>query len=114
MQFGTLADFVLVEDGLYKGDLRRGGGGIPHGSGTLIYFTDDSKGRYNYSGDWRDGSRHGLGATAFRNGDLYRGRYSDGLENGRGKIFYSNGDTFEGAFYISIATKLMRHPVLKI
>ena len=35
--------------------------GDPHGAGTFIYFTDDPKGRYNYTGEWENGQRSGEG-----------------------------------------------------
>ena len=59
---------------------------MPHGSGTLVYFTNDPLGRYNYTGGWRRGQRAGEGATAFRDGRVYTGQYDKDRENGRGRI----------------------------
>ncbi len=60
--------------------------GHPHGHGTLLYFTDDSKGRYNYTGNFVRGQRSGQGTTAFRDNRVYTGSYEKNKENGRGKI----------------------------
>lgn len=104
-QFGTLSDFILVDSGLYRGDVRYLNkinkrcilkwtschvfrSGNPHGEGTITYFTDDPGDRYNYTGEWNRGVRQGFGATAFRDGRLYAGRYADNKENGRGTVRY--------------------------
>ena len=64
---------------------------LPHGDGLLVYFTDDPRGRYNYSGEFEQGeiSPQGGGTTFYRNGDSYEGDYSrqgdaKGLPEGRG------------------------------
>jgi hypothetical protein len=31
---------------------------IPHGRGTIYYFTTDKYNRQNYTGDWLNGTRH--------------------------------------------------------
>ena len=78
--------------------------GSPHGKGLIVYFTDDAKGRYNYSGSWIDAEPHGegkyryretlintyflnqiiSGTTIFRNGNTHVGNYQNGLAQGRG------------------------------
>ena len=63
--------------------LRRG---KPGGDGLILYFTDDSDGRYNFSGPWSQGQRDGRGETHWRNGNKYIGHYSKDKEDGRGKI----------------------------
>ena len=79
--------------------------GRPHGFGRIVYFTDDKLGRYNYTGNWANGLRHGkgiifiyfifilifkfcenIGTTIFRNGDSYTGNYVKGFLTGSGKI----------------------------
>ena len=40
--------------------------GSPHGKGLMVYFTDDAKGRYNYSGSWIDAEPHGEGKYRYR------------------------------------------------
>ena len=81
--------------------------GRPHGLGQIVYFTDDKLGRYNFTGNWVNGLRHGkgiptfdhaylyyyffhefstLGTTIFRNGDIYSGNYLKGFLTGSGKI----------------------------
>ena len=66
---------------------------LPHGDGLLVYFTDDPRGRYNYSGEFEEGeiSPFGGGITFYRNGDSYEGDYSGqgdakGLPEGRGVL----------------------------
>lgn len=93
--FASLSDFNLIEGGLYTGDFKSG---VPHGSGFVVYFTDDVVGRYNYTGSWSKGFRHGQGTTIFRNGDVHSGTYDRDKLQGRGKLEYANGDVFEGFF----------------
>ncbi|XP_059093177.1 uncharacterized protein LOC131888352 [Tigriopus californicus] len=94
-KFGTLADFNLVDNGLYSGDTRRG---LPHGDGLLVFFTTDREKRYNYSGEWFNGRRQGHGVLNFRDGTVYEGHFDKNQPNGRGKISYYNGDEFQGFF----------------
>lgn len=95
LNFGTLADFTLVDNGLYSGTSRRG---RPSGNGFLIYFTGDVLARYNYTGVFANGVPGGQGAMSFRNGDIHRGEYADGKPHGRGSITFRNGDRFSGVF----------------
>lgn len=94
-KFGTLADFNLVDDGLYSGDTRRG---LPHGDGLLVFFTTDREKRYNYSGEWFNGRRQGHGVLSFRDGTVYEGHFDKNQPSGRGRISYANGDEFQGFF----------------
>lgn len=50
----------------------------------------------HYSGDLRDGRRHGQGAMGFSNGDRYEGQWRKGLMEGSGTMKYANGDTYIG------------------
>ena len=88
--------------GLYEGMVtgRRlfGSSQVPHGHGTIHYFTNDKYNRDNYTGSWMDGNRQGNGTTYFRDGSSYSGEYADSLENGVGVITYANGDVLDGNF----------------
>ncbi|XP_040583368.2 uncharacterized protein [Lepeophtheirus salmonis] len=91
-----------LNSGLYEGMVRGrrlfGSSQIPHGIGTINYFTSDIFGRKNYTGNWKDGMRSGFGTTYFRDSSVYKGQYKDGVENGDGTIVYNNGNTLRGEF----------------
>jgi len=100
--------------GLYEGMVtgRRlfGSSQIPHGKGTIHYFTNDKFNRDNYTGQWVKGNREGFGTTYFRDGSMYTGEYLDSLENGVGMITYSNGDVIDANF---VDGMIEGHGVLK-
>ena len=48
---------------------------MPHGVGTIYYFTTDKFNRVNYTGDWVQGEREGNGTTSFKDGAVYQGGY---------------------------------------
>ena len=97
-------------DGMVKGRKRFGSTQVPHGHGTIHYFTNDKYHRDNYTGDWVNGQREGNGSTNFRDGSMYAGQYSQGYEHGLGVIRYKNGDILEGEFRMG---KIDGHAVLK-
>lgn len=91
-----------LDSGLYEGEVRGrrlfGGSQIPHGWGTIYYFTTDKYNRQNYTGDWVNGTREGNGTTFWRDGSIYSGEYRNGLEDGFGNIRYPNGNTLDATF----------------
>ena len=97
-------------EGMVKGRRLFGTTQIPHGKGTIHYFTNDKFHRDNYTGEWSEGNRHGNGTTHFRDGSFYSGEYMNGLENGFGIIKYANGDVLEGEF---VDGMIDGHAVLK-
>lgn len=103
-----------VNSGLYEGDVkgrrRFGETQVPHGEGTIYYFSNDKFNRVNYTGDWADGERAGNGTTSFRDGAVYQGEYKDGLEHGRGFIRYTNGNTLDAEF---VGGKIVGHGVFR-
>lgn len=103
-----------LTSGLYEGEVigRKlfGDSQIPHGSGTIYYFTTDKFHRLNYTGDWRNGTRNGNGTTHFKDGAIYTGEYKKGLEHGSGFIHYPNGNTLDAEF---IAGKIQGHGVFR-
>jgi len=100
--------------GLYDGEVtgrrRFGDSQVPHGVGTIYYFTTDKFNRVNYTGDWVQGEREGNGTTSFKDGAVYQGGYKKGLENGAGFIRYENGNTLDAEF---VAGKIQGHGVFR-
>lgn len=109
--------FLNSEDlnaGLYEGEVtgrrRFGDSQVPHGTGTIYYFTTDKFNRVNYTGDWFNGQREGNGTTSFKDGAVYQGGYHQGLEAGPGYIRYENGNTLDAEF---VAGKIQGHGVFR-
>lgn len=50
----------------------------------------------NYTGEYRYGQKHGLGAMTYPDGSRYRGQYSYNKRHGRGTYFYKTGDKYSG------------------
>jgi len=100
--------------GLYEGEVRGrkrfGDTQVPHGEGTIYYFTTDKYNRVNYTGDWVNGQREGNGTTSFKDGAVYQGGYEQGLEAGAGYIRYQNGNTLDAQF---VAGKIQGHGVFR-
>lgn len=103
-----------LDSGLYEGEVRGrrlfGGSQIPHGRGTIYYFTTDKYNRQNYTGDWVNGTREGNGTTFWRDGSIYSGEYRNGLEDGFGNIRYPNGNTLDATFELG---KIQGHGVFR-
>jgi len=100
--------------GLYEGEVkgrrRFGDSQVPHGSGTIYYFTNDKFNRVNYTGNWVDGQREGNGSTYFQDGARYIGGYTEGLESGAGKLLYQNGNSLDAEF---VEGKIQGHGVFR-
>jgi len=100
--------------GLYEGEVkgrrRFGDSQVPHGLGTIFYFTTDKFNRVNYTGAWVEGEREGNGTTSFKDGATYQGGYQQGLEHGPGFIRYPNGNTLDAEF---VAGKIQGHGVFR-
>jgi len=97
-------------EGQVKGRRRFGDTQVPHGEGTIYYFTTDKFNRVNYTGDWVNGQREGNGSTSFKDGAVYQGGYKKGLEDGHGFIRYENGNTLDAEF---VAGKIQGHGVFR-
>lgn len=69
---------------------------------TLTKYSGKFEGIYKYvnsdkySGDWKDGKRHGQGKLKLANGYEYSGRWNDGTRHGQGVQYYLNGDLCSG------------------
>ena len=54
---------------------------------------------FNYTGDFKDGKRHGRGRYIYPNGDTYDGYWVDDIRQGEGKLTYDNDSkTYVGNF----------------
>jgi hypothetical protein len=51
-----------------------------------------------YSGDFRDGKRHGQGRQQWQDGAVYEGSWMDDKIHGSGQLSHGNGDQYTGAF----------------
>lgn len=101
-----------MSPGVYSGPTKNG---TPSGPGGYCSYPDGSE----YEGDWRSGTRNGLGRHVAPNNDTYEGKWvggkrwkgrwqsSSGLEyydgfwdldkpHGLGVRGYANGDVWEG------------------
>jgi len=97
-----LSDSADLDSGLYEGTVkgrrRFSETQIPHGQGSIYYFTNDRFNRHNYTGSWANGTREGNGTTFFRDGAIFTGQYKNGLETSVGTIRYPNGNILEAEF----------------
>lgn len=67
-----------------------------HGVGIMQY---PSKSRdVEYSGEWHNGKRQGVGKYTWECGSVYEGEWKDGMKHGKGKYTLSSGDSYEGDF----------------
>jgi hypothetical protein len=51
-----------------------------------------------YTGEWKDGSRYGLGTLTYRSGAKYAGEWKDGNRHGQGIMTYTGGRTDSGVW----------------
>jgi len=73
-----------------KGDCRES-------YGTFIY-SDQSK----YSGDWKEGLRHGKGIYSYSNGSIYSGQWENDEFSGYGALTYPDDTIYEGQWKNSL------------
>jgi len=90
----VIADFGNPEDGSvektsYKGQFAND---LKNGQGTEI------SGEGTYVGEWKDGTRSGIGKMTYKNGRIYEGYWANGMPNGEGKLKLSNGTIKQGKF----------------
>ena len=65
--------------------------GKRHGKGIVHYINGDS-----YDGEWSEGVKSGYGIYTFADGERYEGSYVNGLRCGFGAYFYNSGNVYEG------------------
>ncbi|MEM6805722.1 MAG: caspase family protein [Bacteroidota bacterium] len=67
--------------------------GMKHGKGKLEY----DSGAY-YNGLWKADSKHGMGIYTWPNGNVYRGSFQQNRMSGKGNKTYKSGDKYIGDF----------------
>lgn len=67
--------------------------GLRHGYGTYKWTNGDT-----YAGIWVDDKRHGEGLYVWHDGSKYKGNYSHGIRSGYGIYYYTNGTIYEGTW----------------
>ncbi len=98
--------FLLLDQGIYKGDLDKQGN--PNGDGWIVFNHDDKQGRALYKGSIKNGKPDGYGEMFWR-GDAenchYKGLFKEGLfhttnEKGQSKasLVKNNGQDWYGVW----------------
>ena len=65
------------------------------------YATENCYGEWegdSYTGEFKEGLRHGLGTYTYSDGDVYVGEYIEGEMHGTGSYYFQNGDVYSGDF----------------
>ncbi len=92
---------VVDANGKPSGAIARYRGEMVNGKreGRGIY-TEEKEGEttYTYTGEWKNGMRHGLATVSWGDGHSYQGYYANDLRSGRGKEQYKSGTTYEGEY----------------
>ena len=70
--------------------------GVREGKGRFIAKDRKNTRNYEYSGQWKDNRRHGLGRCYYYNGDLYEGQWQRGIRHGKGTFFSASGERYVG------------------
>jgi hypothetical protein len=86
---------VYANGDRYEGTVRNG---APNGRGMFLFASDD-----RYEGDMKNGQPHGRGSFVFTNGDRYTGDVRYGHPHGQGTFVYNNGNVYSGGFYLGQA-----------
>ena len=63
-----------------------------------VEASTDKKVHTKYTGEWKDGLKHGQGKWTYKDGPIqetYVGEWKDGMKHGQGKFTYTNGSLKE-------------------
>uniref|UniRef100_A0A9J8BVR2 MORN repeat-containing protein 4 n=3 Tax=Cyprinus carpio TaxID=7962 RepID=A0A9J8BVR2_CYPCA len=69
------------------------GGGMTLTRGSFTYSSGEE-----YTGEWKEGRRHGKGELKFADGTCYKGHFENGLFHGSGVLVFPDGSRYEGEF----------------
>ncbi|ETP54039.1 hypothetical protein F442_01149 [Phytophthora nicotianae P10297] len=100
--FHGTGKYTDAEGNIYEGEFVQG---KKHGVGKLIAPVDlpsDSTVHHltqQYSGEWRDGCREGLGDAVFSDGSRYSGQWKDDLQEGEGTFTSTQDDRYVGQWH---------------
>lgn len=74
--------------------------GSRHGVGKMIWKSATSKSGLSdvYEGDWCSDQIEGFGKYSWSNGDVYEGFWLQNKRNGQGKYITADGNSYEGTF----------------
>lgn len=70
--------------------------GSKHGKGTMTYPSTNKDNYAEYKGEWERNSFHGEGVMIYKNGDKYSGSWSEGKEHGKGTYTFKDGTSYQG------------------
>lgn len=51
-----------------------------------------------YTGQWKEGHRHGIGTMTYPDGSTYTGEWKNGQKHGQGTYTYTSGDKYTGGW----------------
>ncbi|XP_056121698.1 junctophilin-3 [Rhinichthys klamathensis goyatoka] len=85
--FEVLGVYTWPSGNSYRGTWAQG---KRHGIGV------ESKGRWEYKGEWTQGFKGRYGKLESTSGSRYEGTWSNGLQDGYGSETYSDGGTYQG------------------
>jgi hypothetical protein len=98
--FHGTGKYTDAEGSIYEGEFSRG---KKHGVGKLVVpvaeaqaGTSGQRQTEQYSGEWRDGSRDGIGDAVFVDGSRYSGQWKADLQDGEGTFSSPQGDRYVG------------------
>ncbi|GMG16640.1 unnamed protein product [Phytophthora fragariaefolia] len=101
--FHGIGKYTDAEGSVYEGEFVHG---KKHGVGKLVApaaeIRSDSSEKYQteqYSGEWRDGCREGVGDAVFADGSRYSGQWKDDLQDGEGTFTSTQGDRYVGQWH---------------
>ncbi|POM81354.1 Hypothetical protein PHPALM_689 [Phytophthora palmivora] len=101
--FHGTGQYTDAEGSIYEGEFVQG---KKHGVGKVIAPVVEVQSdctiqnhTEQYSGEWRDGCREGLGDAIFADGSRYSGQWKDDLQDGEGTYSSTQGDQYVGQWH---------------
>ncbi|KAK1941900.1 Radial spoke head 10 B [Phytophthora citrophthora] len=101
--FHGTGKYTDAEGSIYEGEFVRG---KKHGVGKLVSSITETESdsttqhqTEQYSGEWRDGSREGLGDAVFADGSIYSGQWRNDVQDGEGTFTTTEGDRYVGQWH---------------